>query len=419
MVDYDDGDDSSEDDLDDEDSDGRNPPAGFTAPLHNSRGPALPPLSLPGRHDVPRGDARRPQEEFHCDEEAEYAAPTARGRSGFSSAMPPMRPGSQEPMPPTGPPGQEELEARPRVRPPQAPGVERLGSSMPELRVSKDVSDDERHREGEDDREHSSGEEDTEGRQDQQELGSPAYPSYSWRETLSRFPSLLRLYPLAASSETHLDQPKAEQPEDGTGSGSAAVGIDELEGNEEYLNSIPSASSQVLGQRPEPRGPATPISMHSAHISHPGSPARSVQRGYAEQRRSQGPTPMSPLSSRASPCPHKKRWVDPGTAAAWTEVEAARRDIEQRERDLELREAMVCRAEARNDATARQLGELRCRLDEYGLELEEGVLALTAQQEALREERRQTLELQVRARRFCSARDDPKARIWPRRPRAP
>merc|ERR1712008_143135 len=79
-----------------------------------------------------------------------------------------------------------------------------------------------------------------------------------------------------------------------------------------------------------------------------------------------------------------------------------------RERDVTQREVAVHRAEARSQASARQLAELRRRLDDYGEELEEGVAALTSQQNALREERRQTLELQARARRMCAAaiRDD-------------
>lgn len=96
------------------------------------------------------------------------------------------------------------------------------------------------------------------------------------------------------------------------------------------------------------------------------------------------------------------------SAAAWAEVDLAQQHLAQREREVELREVAARRAEARNRATARQLAELRRRLDDYGQELEEGVMALTNQQNALREERRQTAELQARARRICASgtRDD-------------
>lgn len=82
-------------------------------------------------------------------------------------------------------------------------------------------------------------------------------------------------------------------------------------------------------------------------------------------------------------------------AAAWAEVELVKSRLAQRERELAEREAATARAEVRNRATARQLAELRRRLDDYGQELEEGVMALTGQQNALREERRQTAELQA------------------------
>jgi hypothetical protein len=109
-------------------------------------------------------------------------------------------------------------------------------------------------------------------------------------------------------------------------------------------------------------------------------------------------------------------------ASAWAEVEQVRLSLLQRARELSQREGAVRRAEARNTAAAQQLGELRHRLDDYSSELEQGVAALTAQQEAVREERRQTLEMQARVRRMCAAavRDDVVAskgrdwhRVWP------
>jgi len=114
----------------------------------------------------------------------------------------------------------------------------------------------------------------------------------------------------------------------------------------------------------------------------------------------------------ASPCscgvPNGSRWdchktpaidsIDDLTAA-WDELEQARHGLYLRERDIAQREAAVHRAKARNIAAARQLNEHRHRLDEYGEELEEGMFALTVQQNALRQERRQTFDAQPRARR--------------------
>ncbi|CAE8602534.1 unnamed protein product, partial [Polarella glacialis] len=88
---------------------------------------------------------------------------------------------------------------------------------------------------------------------------------------------------------------------------------------------------------------------------------------------------------------------------AWAEAEHLRRTLEQREREIELREAAVRRAEVRNNAKTRQLSEMRRRLEDYSEELEEGVVALAAQQAALRDERRHATELQARARRMVAA----------------
>merc|ERR1719491_1284630 len=110
---------------------------------------------------------------------------------------------------------------------------------------------------------------------------------------------------------------------------------------------------------------------------------------------------------------------------AYAEVERIRQSLAQREREVAHREAAVRRAEARNSANAGQLDELRHRLDEYGQELEEGIMSLTAQQSALKDERKQTLEMQARVRRLCAAavRDDvvasSKVRDWERRPWTP
>merc|ERR1712150_72601 len=106
-------------------------------------------------------------------------------------------------------------------------------------------------------------------------------------------------------------------------------------------------------------------------------------------------------------------WTHADVQAAWAEMDKAGQSLAKRERELAQREAAVRRAEMRQRMTARQLNELQQRLDDYNRELEEGVVELTAQQNALREERRQTVELQARARRMClaAARDESSASV--------
>merc|ERR1719277_1381967 len=63
------------------------------------------------------------------------------------------------------------------------------------------------------------------------------YPSYSWRETLSKFPSLMKLYPLAASSEGVVDE---EPPQLGGEEGEDA-GVDG-EGGSRALREVDEAA---------------------------------------------------------------------------------------------------------------------------------------------------------------------------------
>mmetsp|Transcript_103366 Transcript_103366/g.323141 ORF Transcript_103366/g.323141 Transcript_103366/m.323141 type:complete len:161 (+) Transcript_103366:1-483(+) len=149
-------------------------------------------------------------------------------------------------------------------------------------------------------------------------------------------------------------------------------------------------------------------------MSHAQATPRSASRGGGRSRQA-----AAGCHGGWRPGP-AEAWPSADLDAAWAEIEQARRELVQREREVEQREVAVQRAEARNQAAAQQLSELRHRLDDYGEELEEGVAALAAQQKALREERRQTLELQARARRMCAAavRDDAavsKFRDWERR----
>jgi len=286
-----------------------------------------------------------------------------------------------------------------------------------------------------------------------------SYPSYSWHETLARFPSLLRLYPLAECNEGTMEdelfpaagendaraeedsatdanartdaEPGGEQaargPEPQAGASAVpehAVGGDATElpqgqGPAELHEELRGTwhSGTGLGTCTPP--PCTPVrvSAGQVHATPRSAPFRGASRsrqGYAAS--SHADWQPSHLTSEG--------WSSGDLAAAWAEVHQVRHDLAQREREVAQREAAARRAEARNQAAARELDELRRRLDDYGEELENGVAALTAQQNVLREERRQTLELQARARRMCAAavREDvvaSKFREWDRRSLTP
>eukprot|EP00933_Yihiella_yeosuensis_P019207 TRINITY_DN15565_c0_g1_i2.p1 TRINITY_DN15565_c0_g1~~TRINITY_DN15565_c0_g1_i2.p1 ORF type:complete len:269 (-),score=67.96 TRINITY_DN15565_c0_g1_i2:50-856(-) len=227
--------------------------------------------------------------------------------------------------------------------------------------------------------------------------------------------------------------------------------VDGLEGNEEYLNSHPAGSSSqqlqeeaapqtqqttsprqqplsatagaLLQSEPSPEAVAAwqaqalrPPPIRVSGLSTPVTPTSAAAAVGPAPRMQAGPAPRTQATPRSAP-PRTSAWARPrydgrrddkpldllrsevDLADAWAEVENARREVEQRERELDLREATVRRAEARNKATARQLSDMRLRLESYSEELEEGVLSLTAQQSSLREDRRHTADLQARARR--------------------
>lgn len=273
------------------------------------------------------------------------------------------------------------------------------------------------------------------------------YPSYSWHETLSRFPALVRLYPLAASSDCVVDEDVHDGQENPTSPGvEFDPGTAPFEGDEEYLNSEPTPAAGRAGAgAPGEPGTATqpdgalwlPQAWDARLLENPsanaGQPAHSVvadsepvydgrdsRIGGHDVATGSPPCTARGVGLQATPRSATSRgtglrgWPEDASA----EVEDARRRLDQRERLLAQREAAVRRAEERNRAAARQLSELRDRLDDYGEELEAGVVALTAQQDALEEDRRRTHELQARARRMCAARDEAEAsklRAWDRR----
>mmetsp|Transcript_29791 Transcript_29791/g.57604 ORF Transcript_29791/g.57604 Transcript_29791/m.57604 type:complete len:467 (-) Transcript_29791:109-1509(-) len=269
--------------------------------------------------------------------------------------------------------------------------------------------------------------------QPQEEMVPLSYPSYSWHDTLARFPSLLRLYPLAECSEGAMEDElfhagnNCEAPSDpgpqtaytDAGAAAATVPQTEVQTAPHHVEDLPTPIATVhectgtamqadnvavagheatwhsgLGSCTPP--PCTPVRIGQRALVSPNGTRQGHGGGHPGEWGDGGGHSM------------QEGWVPSELEAAWAEIEQVREELAQREQDVTQREVAVHRAEARNQASARQLAELRRRLDDYGEELEEGVASLTSQQNALREERRQTLELQARARRMCAAaiRDD-------------
>jgi len=302
-----------------------------------------------------------------------------------------------------------------------------------------------------------------------EEVVTISYPSYSWHETLARFPSLLRLYPLAECNEGAMeDELFPVGGEGGAHEGEAAAGtasgtgvctrkLEELAVVQEQmavgseLRAPPGLAAPAAAGVSECEEEQPLLQEAAAHLNNDPAEVPEETEGTWPEGTGIGvctPPPCTPVRVGAGPAQATPRsvpsragsrtrqmhsnghqsqwqgWSSADLAAAWAEVEEIRQDLAQREQELAAREFAVRRAEARNQATARELSELRHRLDDYGEELEEGVAALTLQQNALREERRQTLELQARARRMCAAavRDDvvaSKFREWERIPWTP
>lgn len=377
-------------------------------------GPAMPSLRLPERAPA----ACRPQPPLSAESDEEdssgaFSEPPVTSRGPPSQVqvkvVPPLPPPAQGRVPHVNPPAEELPQSRaiPAARRGVGGSAPELnqkggGSSAPELRGAQGSS---------------LGEADAFAADDEEQRAyasqAEAYPSYSWRDTLARFPSLLKLYPLAASSEAgHDDGSEAAGGAAGSVAGGASAGG--LAGNEEYLNSVPASTNRLNEQPPPPR-PASPSKgpCRERNALPPRPPGSTPPRTPA---RSSGSCRATPNTAAV----RSRQNDDEELTAAYTEVAIAKRRLDQRERELELREANIRRGEARNNAVARQLHELRGRLNDYSQELERGVLALSEQQEALKEERRQTLELQARARRMCATavRDEvmaTKVRDWERR----
>jgi len=231
-----------------------------------------------------------------------------------------------------------------------------------------------------------------------------SYPAVAWADTLARFPSLVRMYPLAETSER-------DDPDEDLGALNGDVG-----------SIADSASATAAVKEPTASCVDAPFSdavMHGAqaagtapacdNVQHRGSGAgvtpacTPVQAGGNSRPRGTPQSAPPRAYNRPPPSAWPQPWSPDALEAAWAEAEEVRRNLAARERELLQREAAVQRAEARNRAAAKQLDELRRRLDDYGEELQEGVASLAAKQSALREERHKTIELQARARRMCAA----------------
>mmetsp|Transcript_63196 Transcript_63196/g.137432 ORF Transcript_63196/g.137432 Transcript_63196/m.137432 type:complete len:436 (+) Transcript_63196:37-1344(+) len=212
----------------------------------------------------------------------------------------------------------------------------------------------------------------------------------SWHDTLAQFPSLLRLYPLATASEGALGE-----------AGELLNEVVETATDPADRSSDPDAGyCDAPGEAPE-EAPGSSVAVASA-----GAVPTSAARGSGHS--GSGPpycTPTPRQEERATPSMGSARAPADmsDVAAAWAELERERQALALRERAVSQCEAAARRAEARNLAASQQLAELRQRLDEYGKELEEGVITLSLQQDALREERRQAAEMHAQARRLCAA----------------
>jgi len=241
------------------------------------------------------------------------------------------------------------------------------------------------------------------------------YHANSWHETLQQFPSLLRLYPLATFSEAEapdeLEELPAGEKKEEADARAANGGDAEMEDLSATGSAATAPRSEALASPYARNGHKQPAWDFREPAPAEGfqSAPRTPARGYPGQQQ-QHKTPRSVPSQRGSRGQYDQ-WSGARGAPSeyytpdvdgWEQLERARWDIAQREKDVAQREAGVARAEARNEAASRQLAELRQRLEEYGRELEDGIAALTAQQSAVREERRQAAEMQVRARRMCA-----------------
>jgi len=277
--------------------------------------------------------------------------------------------------------------------------------------------------------------------------GGLRYLSCSWRETLAHHPGLLERYPLAATSMAERSPTSDDQQQQASGEETQQPEhvYAQWEGNEnhEYLNGRPSRrNSATLPQEAEAEGHRTAVSPTGSSMASAGAVGRPMPDAATAAPHAPHSAPAKgwhigtphsapPGGGYDQPCasahrpPRDAAWAVYGGAsgdrgrhqrwpsdveAAWAEIDEAHSRLSIREREVEQREAAVKRAEARNRATARQLAELRRRLDEYGQELEDGAASLMAQQHALREERwQQKADLRARVHRGFAAGDARKA----------
>jgi len=282
-----------------------------------------------------------------------------------------------------------------------------------------------------------------------QPQGAVRLPLESWRDTLAKYPSLLRLYPLAASAEGTHDETEELTAFTGAEAAASTTALtenacdangDERESRTELQNAAEGAGrAPGAAETPRtstPRGVTTQggRGFDAESQDHPGDGRHNAPHPVSNGYSTPGSTTSAGSWRRRPPFgarhgePHHfnggEAWYPSDAEPSWSDLQAMQWNLSQRERDVAQREAAVRRAEARNLATARQLSDLKRRLDEYGEELEEGVSALAAQQNALHEERRQTAEVQARARRLCAAavRDEvlaSKVREWDMPPWTP
>eukprot|EP00929_Paragymnodinium_shiwhaense_P022469 TRINITY_DN14353_c0_g1_i3.p1 TRINITY_DN14353_c0_g1~~TRINITY_DN14353_c0_g1_i3.p1 ORF type:complete len:432 (-),score=108.92 TRINITY_DN14353_c0_g1_i3:150-1445(-) len=233
---------------------------------------------------------------------------------------------------------------------------------------------------------------DGDGRDPRQQGAVTYAASFSWQDTLAQFPDLLRLYPSASLDEDSEAEAAAEETLNPAPTGGPSQAAD---GQDEARAGIEDAI--------ERRGEGRPSAASAPPATTASVPCTPVRPGSAVN-----PSPHARATASRTRPPAESWGTSDDLAAAWAEIDRERQRLAQRERDMAAREDAVRRAECRSEMAAKHLAELRHRLDDYGRELSQGIEALSLQQASLREERRQAMEMQARARRTCAAavRDD-------------
>mmetsp|Transcript_67032 Transcript_67032/g.125244 ORF Transcript_67032/g.125244 Transcript_67032/m.125244 type:complete len:435 (-) Transcript_67032:9-1313(-) len=266
------------------------------------------------------------------------------------------------------------------------------------------------------------------------------YPFASWHEILSRYPSYLKLYPLAdaqldSSEEEKEEEEPAEGEEDDGTRRAAVIEADPVSFCQSVDDGISPSDLYRQDDKRQPRSNHKPSKdaeeepwpdlKAQSYSPQSGSekgrmPMKSPVKALSPQTRAaaaseDGPTTpeqqhaqyITPRmrSSEKAPQPHASSPEEGhsmnGLLPSSTHSSSGTRSTEGRgvywmqERSLAAREQDVMRreyalrvAEAKYDAKARQLQRLRRRLDQYSEDLEDGILLLADQWRTMRDDKR-------------------------------